>query len=251
MGALANEKTPLRDTAPATPQRAQKSADRSTVARRRVIVGIGILVVLGVALVFLLGGKGSPISGILPNNDPPVPTFAFTSTTSAFEATAINVDKKKQSAASKQVTPHIRDVVTQLFQNGYIDPSGWGDTGAIEDLFTKDAQSQLEANVDTLTLGTDADAVFSTVQPSKSKLKVTALTDANAGVIRAMAQPWFHAIAANDDGTFTDITVTGTLFLVQDGNDWKIESFSLNREMEPGEAPSTSNSPSTSPSESA
>ena len=161
----------------------------------------------------------------------------FTSTTSAFEATAINVDKKKQSAASKQVTPQIRDVVTELFQNGYVDPSGWGDTGAIEDLFTKDAQAQLEANVDTLTLGTDADAIFSTVQPSKSKLKVTALTDANAGVIRAMAQPWFHAIAANDDGTFTDITVTGTLFLVQDGNDWKIESFSLNREMSPAKPP--------------
>ena len=221
-------------------------------ARRRVIVGIGILVVLGVALFFLLGGKDSPIATILPGNDaPPVPTFAFTSTTSAFEATVINVDKKKQSAASKQVTPQIRDVVTELFQNGYVDPSGWGDTGAIEDLFTKDAQAQLEANVDTLTLGTDADTVFSTVQPSKSKLKVTALTDANAGVIRSMAQPWFHAIAANDDGTFTDITVTGTLFLVQDGNDWKIESFSLNREIEPGEAPPTSTSPSTSPSESA
>ena len=220
-------------------------------ARRRVVVGIGILVVLGVALFFLLGGKDSPIATILPgNDDPAVPTFAFTSTTTAFEATAINVDKKKQSAAAKQVMPQIRDTVTALFQNGYVDPSGWGDTGAIEDLFTKDTQSQLEANVDTLTLGTDADTIFSTVTPSKSKLKVTALTDANAGVIRAMAEPWFHAIAANKDGTFTDITVTGTLFLVQDGNDWKIEAFSLNREMAPGEAPS-STSPSTSPSESA
>jgi hypothetical protein len=249
---LANDKTPLRDTAPATPQRAQKSTDRSTVARRRVIVGIGILVVLGVGLFLLFGGKDSPLADFNPlNSDPPVPTFAFTSTTSAFEATAINVDKKKQSAAAKQVTPQVRDAATELFQSGYIDPSGWGDTGAIEDLFTKDAQSQLEANIDTLTLGTDADAIVSTVQPSKSKLKVTALTDANAGVIRAMAQPWFHAIAVNKDGTFTDITVTGTLFLVQDGNDWKIESFSLNREMEPGEAPPTSASPSTSPSESA
>ena len=63
-GALANDKTPLRDTAPATPERAQKSADRSTVARRRVIVGIGILVVLGVALFLLLGGNDSPLGAI-------------------------------------------------------------------------------------------------------------------------------------------------------------------------------------------
>ena len=84
------------------------------------------------------------------------------------------------------------------------------------------------------------------MQPTTSKIKVTALTDANAAVIRAMAEPWFHAVAANDDGTFTDIMVTGTLFLVKDGNDWKIEAFSLNREMQPGKAPkaSTSASPS-------
>lgn len=212
------------------------------------IVGIGILVVLGVALFLLLGGKDSPLGGILPGpSEPPVPTFAFTSSISKYEATAIHVDKKKQTAAAKQVTPQIRDVVTKLFQAGYVDPSTWGDTGAIEDLFTKDAQGQLEANVDTLTLGTGADAVYATVQPGKSKLKVTALTDTNAGVIRAMAEPWFNAIAANHDGTFTDISVTGTLFLVKDGNDWKIEAFSLNRELQPGKAPATSASPSETP----
>jgi hypothetical protein len=218
-----------------------------------VFVGIGVGVVVLVGLFFLFGrGSNSPLANVLPGHtDPPVATFAFTSTTPAFEATAINVDKKKQSAAAKQVTPAIRDVVTQLFQNGYVDPSGWGDTGAIEDLFTKDAQAQLEANVDTLTLGTGADATFASVQPTTSKLKVTALTDANAGVIRAMAQPWFHALATNTDGTFTDITVTGTLFLVQDGNDWKIEAFSLNREMQPGKAPAASTSASASPSGSA
>jgi hypothetical protein len=211
-----------------------------------VFVGIGVAVVVLGGLYFLFGrGSDSPIDiGGVFHSDPPVPTFAFTSTTSAFQATAINVDKKKETAAAKQVTPEIRDVVTKLFQAGYVDPSTWGDTGAIEDLFTKDAQGQLEANVDTLTLGTDADAVFASVQPAKSKIKVTALTDANAGVIRAMAEPWFHAVAANDDGTFTDITVTGTLFLVKDGNDWKIEAFSLNREMQPGKAPPASTSPS-------
>ena len=35
-------------------------------ARRRVIVGIGILVVLGVALFFLFGGDDSPLQAISP-----------------------------------------------------------------------------------------------------------------------------------------------------------------------------------------
>jgi len=218
------------------------------VARRRVFVGIGVAVVVLGALYFLFGrGSDSPLANVLPGHtETPVATFAFTSTTPAFEATASKVDKKKQSAAAKQVTPAIRDVVTQLFQDGYVDPSGWGDTGAIEGLFTKDAQAQLDANVDTLTLGTGADAIVESVQPTSSKLKVTALTDANASVVRAMAQPWFHALATNKDGTVTEITVTGALFLVQDGNDWKIEAFGLNREMQPGKATAASSSASPS-----
>jgi hypothetical protein len=248
---LANEKTPLRDTAPSTPQRALKSADRSTVARRRVLIGVVVgVAVIGGLYLLLNGGKDSPISlGGIFSSSPPVPEFSFSSVAVGVQPTVMKADKKKHLAAAKEVAPDVQGIVTQLFQTGYVDPETWGDAGAIEDLFTGDAQRQLEANIDTLTLGVDADATFASVQPEASKLKVTSLTDGNAKVIRAMAQPWFSAIAANDDGTFTEISVTGTLFLVQDGDEWKIEAFRLNREMKPGEAPVTS--PSASASESA
>ncbi len=65
-----------------------------------------------------------------------------------------------------------------------------------------------------------------------------------------MAQVSFRGKAANTDGTYTDIEVTGTLFLVPDGNDWKIEAFNLRRSEEPGKAPRASAS-AASPSESA
>ena len=55
--------------------------------------------------------------------------------------------------------------------------------------------------------------------------------------------------SAHADGTYSKITVTGTLFFVHDGNDWKIEAFSLNRDEKPVEAP-VSASPTTSPTES-
>ncbi len=248
---MANDKTPLRDTAPATPERAQKSADRSTVARRRVIVGIGILVVLGLALFLLLGGKDSPLGDVggIFTNDPVVPTFEFTHVTSGYEATVAGANKDAQNKTSDEVATQVADPVTALFQAGYVDPSSWGDAGEIEDLFTGEAQKQIDANIGVLTLGADAGATYTSVQPSTSNLRVVTLTDGKGDALRALAEPEFVAIATHTDGTYSKITVTGTLFFVHDGNDWKIEAFSLNRDEKPVEAPPSA-SPSTSPTES-
>jgi len=221
------------------------------VARRRVFVGIGILVVLGVALFLFLGGKDSPISigGVLGNDDPPVPTFAFTHVTSGYTATVASADKNAQTKTAEEVAGQVAEPVTALFQSGYVDPSSWGDAGAIEDLFTDEAQKQLEANIGVLTLGADASATYTSVTPSPSSLRVVTLTDGKGDALRAMAEPAFTAIAAHTDGTYSKITVTGTLFFVRDGNDWKIEAFSLNRDEKPAEAPASA-TPSTSPTES-
>ncbi len=248
---MANEKTPLRDTAPSTPQRAIKSADRSAVARRRVIIGVVVAIVVIGGLYLLFGGKDAPIS--IPNffsSSPPVPAFSFTSVRSGYEATVAGADKDAQAATAKDLAPKVEDTVTTLFQAGYVDPSSWGDAGAIEDLFTDDAKGQLDANIDVLTLGTTAGDVYTALQPSTSSLKVVALTDAKGNALRAEALPVFVAIATHADGTFSEITVTGTLFLVHDGNEWRIEAFSLNRDEKPAEAPAPSASVSTSASES-
>jgi hypothetical protein len=245
---LANEKTPLRDTAPSTPQRAtNKSADRSTVARRRAIVGIVIGVVVIAGLFFLLGGKDSPIAAIIPGDTTPPPTFAFKKVSSGFEPTVAKVDKDKQMKAGEAITPDVQAVVTQLLQTGYVDPDTWGDAGAIDDLFTGPAKDQVEPNVDTLTLGTTASDTYESLNPASSHIKVVALTNGDANATRAMADFDFSSKAALQDGTFAKVTVTGTLFLVPDGETWKIESFHVDREVKPKAATASA---TTSPSES-
>jgi hypothetical protein len=247
---LANEKTPLRDAVPSTPERAKKTAARSTVARRRAIVAIVGIVLAVVALFLIFGGNGAnPITTLI-NPPPPAPTFAFDTVHTAFVPTAIKVQKKDQKAAADGIAPHVEKVITQLFQKGYVNPDTWGDAGEIEGLFTDDAAKQVETNIDTLTLGTDAGDTYSGLTPMPSTIKITALTDADAQAIRAMAQVTFRGKATGTDGTYTDIEVTGTLFLVPDGNDWKIEAFNLRRSEEPGNAPRASAS-AASPSESA
>ena len=251
-GALANEKTPLRDTAPPTPQRAQQTADRSTVARRRVIVGVVAAVVLIGGLFLLLGGGGgdSPIAAIIGDTTPPPETFVFKNVASGYQATVAKVDKKKQMKTAKAITPDVQAVITELLQTGYVDPDTWGDAGAIEDLFTGPAVDQVEPHVDTLTLGTDAADTYESLNPNASRLKVVALTDGDANATRAMADFDFSAKATLDDGTLAKVTVTGILFFVPDGDTWKIEAFDVRREIEP-KKPKASASASTSPSESA
>jgi hypothetical protein len=239
---LANEKTPLRDTAPTTPERVQKTADRSTVARRRLVVGIVAALILIAGLWLLFGrGKDSPLSNIIGSSAPPVPTFHFKTVVPKYEALQAQIPKAKLEKVAKTTAPAIEKATTEFLQSGYVNPDGWGDSGSIDGYFTDDAKAQVDANIDTLTLGKSASDQFDTFTPVKGNvIKVTALVDGNLNVVNAAAEFTFKGTAANSDGTKSAVTVTGTLFYVPDGNDWKIESFHITREEKPHKAPSAS-----------
>jgi hypothetical protein len=217
-----------------------------------VIVGVVIAVVVIGGLFLLLSGGNNPVSTALGiSSSPPPPTFTFKNVTSGFEGTVAKVDKKKQLNAAKAITKPVEGVVTQYLQAGYVDPDTWGDAGAIDDLFTGTAKDQVDPNVDTLTLGPNASDTYESFDPSTGNhLKVVALTDGNANAIRAMATFDFTGKANQSDGGLAKVTVTGTLFLVPDGNDWKIEAFDVRREIQPVKPKSSATTATASSSES-
>jgi hypothetical protein len=219
--------------------------DRSTVARRRVIAGVIVALVV-IAGVWFLFGRGK--DSIIPNpfsSPAVVPTFHFKTVVPKYEALQAQIPKAKLDKVAKQTAPTIEKVTTEFLQSGYVNPDGWGDSGSIDGYFTDDAKAQVDGNIDTLTLGKSASDQFDTFTPSKGNtIKVTALVDGNLSVVNAAAEFTFKGTAANSDGTKSAVTVTGTLFLVPDGNDWKIESFHINREEKPHKAPSASASAS-------
>jgi hypothetical protein len=246
---LANEKTPLRETAPTSPERAKKTADRSTVARRRVVVGVIVALVVIAGLWFVFGrGSASVIDIGIGSTAPPVPTFNFSKAQPKYEALQAHLAKAKLEKAAKHAMPTIEKGTAQFLQAGYVNPDGWGDAGSVDDFFTDDAKQQVDPNVDTLTLGKSASDQFDTFTPNKkgNTIKVTALIDGNLNVTRAAAEFTFKGTAANSDGTTkSKVTVTGTLFFVPDGNGaWKIESFHIDREEKPHKAPTASASAS-------
>jgi len=197
---------------------------------------------------FLFGrGDKSPLQAIgIGSSEPPVPTFHFTNVVPKYEALQAHLAKAKLQKAAKHATPTVEKVTTEFLQSGYVNPDGWGDSGSINGYFTDDAKAQVDANIDTLTLGKSASDQFDTFTPNKrgNTIKVTALIDGNLNVTRAAAEFTFKGKAANSDGTSSKVTVTGTLFFVPDGSDWKIESFHINRVEQPHKAPSASASAS-------
>ncbi len=234
------DKTPLREGVPSNSGRPTKTADRSKVARNRIIAGVVAAVVVIVAIFLLTRGGG--VIGI--GHGVPPGNVDFQLKGSTFVPTQLQGDKQAQQNAAKATANEVREQLDVLFDTAYVNPDTWGDTGEIGDLFTGGAKDQLDGDIKTLTLGEKAGDTYKAVDPGKSTVKVRVLTDAKGNAIRASATLTFTGLATHNDGTYSAITVTGTAIFVQDGGTWKIEAYSLTRSEKPAKAPAPSGSTS-------
>lgn len=240
-----DQKTPLSQADPPA-GRAQKTTERSKVARRRAIgVGVAIAAVVGVGAYFLTGGEAPEIIKDIVDSEPDreIPDFAFDLQQAKYEASVAGGNKDAQAATAEDEGGKIKETLDELFFVAFVDPDTWGDTGEISDWFTGDAADTLEDNIETLTLGADAGDVYEFVEPGRSTLVVRVLTGPKGEALRASAKLEFMAIAEHTDGTFSRIMINGTFFLVPDGNDWKVEAYRaarLEKEIDPPASPSAS-----------
>ena len=130
------DKTPLREAAPSASGRTSKTPDRSKVARNRIIAGVVIAVVVIVAIFLLTRGDG--IIGT--SNEPPVGHVNFHLKGTEFVATQLQGDIQAQNDTAKTTADAVKKQLDTLFETAYVDPSSWGDTGEIGDLFTDGAK---------------------------------------------------------------------------------------------------------------
>jgi hypothetical protein len=229
------DKTPLREAAPSAPGRTSKTPDRSKVARNRTIAGVVIAIVVIVAIFLLTRGNGH--IPFVDNAEPPVGNVNFHLKGTEFVATQPQGDIQAQKDTAKATADAVKKQLDTLFETAYVDPASWGDTGEIGDLFTDGAKGQLKDDIATITLGDNAGDTYESVDPGKSSAKVRTLTDKSGNALRAAADISFTGLAKHKDGTYTEITVTGTFFFVKDGDTWRIEGYSLDRKEKPAKAP--------------
>ena len=132
---------------------------------------------------------------------------------------------------------------------GFVEPDTWGDFGAIEGLFDKEALETAEADLDTLTLGETAGDTYTFVQPDKGVLVIDVLTDQGDKPVEALADALFVATAEADDGTFTKVMSSGSFFLHRIDGDWKIYAYEVERNDKPTQAPGSESVSTSGPPE--
>ena len=237
---VSDRKTPLRESAPPVTTRATKTDNRSKVARRRLLVGLVVVLVVVGGIGFLLT-RGSSNGGLLPFGKsvaPAVPVH-FKATKVEAERGAQGIDQQKMQASLKTTGKAVTTTLDTLFTTGYSDPSNWGDPGNIQDLFVSGAAQNVQNDVNTLTIGENAGDTYESLQPLTSTVLVRALIDQKGAATRAYADATFVGLAKHTDGTYSKITVQGSFFLIPGGDGWKIEAYRANRLEKPAKAPAS------------
>jgi hypothetical protein len=207
------------------------------VARRRLIVGVVVVAVLGGGAYFLLSDGKVPIPFV--DNPPPV-TFTFedvkveAATTSHTKGT---LPEKRADKAGEQVAT----VLSSLYTVAFVEDDYWGDYGDAWSLFEETAAQQAEADLPTLTLGPQASDLYEKIDASPaSSLTITVLTDRHDQPISAIAQVLFEADAKLRNGGTSAITSEGSYFLRPSGDEWLIYAYEMDRNEEEAPPPSPS-----------
>jgi hypothetical protein len=230
-----------------TPNRVQRGAKKKRRLPLALLIAPVVLVAIGVAVLLALRGGGGPIIG---GGDEPAPPFDFIVKPATAISTAPDADEAELSASADEVAQEITPTIDDLYTNAFLDPSNWrhDDYEEIFAAFAPHAASTAEQSVETLTLGATAGDVFDTVDPgkSKSKLSYQVLFDPDGEPETAVVSVIFRATAERKNGTYLAIVSEGEFFLRQiDGEEgWTITAFDVTRDDHETEPPSPSASPS-------
>ena len=232
-----------------TPNRVQRGANKKRRLPLALLIVPVVLVAIGAAILLATrGGEGSIIGG----GDEPAPPFDFIVKPATAIPTAPDADEAALSASADEVAQEITPLIDDLYTNAYLDPSNWrhDDYEEVFAAFAPQAAATAEQNLETLTLGSTAGNVFDTVDPgkSKSKLSYQVLFDPDGEPETAVVSVIFRATAERKNGTYLAVVSKGEFFLRQiDGQEgWTITAFDVSRDDHETQPPSPS--ASTSPS---
>jgi hypothetical protein len=234
-----------------TPNRVERGANKKRRLPLALLIVPVVLVAIGAAILLATRGGGGSIIG---GGDEPAPPFDFIVKPATAIPTAPDADEAALSASADEVAQEITPLIDDLYTNAYLDPSNWrhDDYEEVFAAFAPQAAATAEQSVETLTLGATAGNVFDTVDPgkSKSKLSYQVLFDPDGEPETAVVSVIFRATAERKNGTYLALVSEGEFFLRQiDGQEgWTITAFDVSRDDHETQPPSPSASTSVSPS---
>jgi hypothetical protein len=220
--------------------RAEDSARRRTIARRRIAIAVGGVAVVAIAAILLSGGT---VPLIDPGPDGP---DGFSFQLGKVQATTISrTPRSELNDVAQEAGAGVKETMDQLYFRAFVDQGSWGDYEAAFELFDGGAAARAGSDADVLTLGATANDDFAALDEASGTLTVSVLTDAKDAPVSAVAQVEFEAtVEAEGGGSATQVVSVGSFFLRQVEGEWRIFAYEVDREDVEAAATSPSGSPS-------
>ncbi len=220
--------------------RAEDSARRRTIARRRIAVAVGGVAVLAIAAILLSGGT-VPLIDAGPDGPE-----GFSFQLGKVQPTTISrTPRSELNDVAREAGAGVKETMDELYFRAFVDQGSWGDYEAAFELFEGRAATRAGSDAEVLTLGSTANDDFEALDEASGTLTVTVLTDAKDAPVSAVAQVEFEAtVEARGGGTSTQVVSVGSFFLRQVEGAWRIFAYEVDREDAEAAATSPSGSPS-------
>lgn len=214
------------------------------------IVGALVVAVLVAVVVFSLSGDDGPLGGLVGNDTPETPAFAFDAGKPKPVETATKPDHEQAAADAEAPAEAAVQRLDDLYTAAFLEPANWmeGSYDDVLEFFAGGARDAAEKQLDVLTAGPDAGAAFEKIRPMPSTLKVQVLFDPE-GLPRSIeGSARFVARGTGPAGEILLVSKGQFIFEKIDG-EWLVVSFSVQRRDEEREArPGASSSPGSSES---
>jgi hypothetical protein len=211
------------------------------------LIGVGLVVLLAIGTVLLLTrNDDAPVRTQRPGDDvttesdgvvaaPVTPAFRFTKATRKLVRTSPRPIKRRQREASVRAAAAARDVLTDLYTEGFLDPGNWEHGRYAEAFrgFAGGARRQAEERTGLLTAGPRAGDRYERILPVSGRIVTRILVDRVGKPTLLVSVVRFSAAALGPEPV--TLRSTGQFFFERVGGSWKIVSFHVTRTEAPRE----------------
>jgi hypothetical protein len=211
-----------------------------------IIVGVVVLVALAAVAIFAFAGSDAiDLPDLTGEETPETPEFAFERARPMAVETAAKPNPQAANAAARAPAKAATQQLDGLYTAAFLDPANWmnGDYEDVLGFFDGKAADAAEAQLDVLTAGPSAGETFDTITPKTSSLKVRVLMAPEGAPYAVQSTARFIATGKGESGTVTFVSKGQFIFQKRDG-EWRVVSFSVQRNDEGDIAGSASSSPS-------
>jgi hypothetical protein len=210
-----------------------------------ILIGGGLAVVLATSAAMLLSKDDdqTPARAIQTGGEESTqddvartPSFGFEKATREVIRTEPGRLKRRQREANARVADAARDILDDLYTEGFLDPANWEQGVYVEAFrgFTRGAREQAEDHLNLLTAGARASDRYERIRPVSGRISTRILLDRGGIPTLVVSVVRFSAVA--DGPEPTTLRSRGQYFFERVGGSWKIVSFHVTRADRPRKA---------------